>query len=140
MCTRVGTRMHRTPARMCAGTCSTCGAQAIYWQTDEQKIAAEGSREMFQEVLVGAGLGEITTEIAAAGPFFYAEPYHQQYLSANPNGYCGLGGTGLSCPIGVAALSASQRTCTRPPAVCTPAHDNSISLRCTRFNFDSPIG
>ena len=75
---------------------------AIYWQTDDQKIAAEGSREMFQEVLQGAGLGEITTEIAAAGPFYYAEPYHQQYLAANPNGYCGLGGTGLSCPIGVA--------------------------------------
>jgi len=75
---------------------------AIYWQTDEQKVAAEASREMFQEVLHGAGLGEITTEIAAAGPFFYAEPYHQQYLAAHPNGYCGLGGTGLSCPIGVA--------------------------------------
>ena len=75
---------------------------AIYWQTDAQKIAAEASREMFQEVLRGAGLGEITTEIAAAGPFYYAEPYHQQYLAAHPNGYCGLGGTGLSCPIGVA--------------------------------------
>ena len=75
---------------------------AIYWQTDEQKIAAEESRAMFQEVLTAAGLGEISTEIAAAGPFFYAEPYHQQYLAAHPNGYCGLGGTGLSCPIGVA--------------------------------------
>ena len=75
---------------------------AIYWQTDEQKITAEESRTMFQDVLTAAGLGEITTEIAAAGPFFYAEPYHQQYLAAHPNGYCGLGGTGLSCPIGVA--------------------------------------
>ncbi len=75
---------------------------AIYWQSDEQKIAAEASREMFQEVLRGAGRGEISTEIAAAGPFYYAEPYHQQYLAAHPNGYCGLGGTGLTCPIGVA--------------------------------------
>jgi len=75
---------------------------AIYWHTDEQKIEAEASREMFQEVLHGAGLGEITTEIAAAGPFYYAESYHQQYLQSHPNGYCGLGGTGLSCPIGIA--------------------------------------
>ena len=57
---------------------------------------------MFQKVLSDAGLGDITTEIAEAGPFYYAEPYHQQYLAANPNGYCGLGGTGLSCPVGVA--------------------------------------
>src|SRR2546423_180395 len=55
------------------------------------------------ERLAGAGHGEITTEIAAAGPFYYAEPYHQQYLAKNPNGYCGLGGTGVSCPIGIAA-------------------------------------
>jgi peptide-methionine (S)-S-oxide reductase len=75
---------------------------AIYWQTDAQKVLAEASRARFQEVLHGAGYGEITTEIAAAGPFYYAEPYHQQYLAANPNGYCGLGGTGLSCPVGVA--------------------------------------
>jgi len=75
---------------------------AIYWKTDAQKVAAERSREMFQEILRQAGYGEITTEIAAAGHFYYAEPYHQQYLAAHPNGYCGLGGTGLSCPVGVA--------------------------------------
>jgi peptide-methionine (S)-S-oxide reductase len=57
---------------------------------------------MFQEVLDRAGLGTITTEIVDAGPFHYAEEYHQQYLAKNPGGYCGLGGTGLSCPIGIA--------------------------------------
>jgi peptide-methionine (S)-S-oxide reductase len=76
---------------------------AIYWQSDAQKLAAETSREMFQDVLRKAGFGEITTEIAAAGPFYYAEPYHQQYLATHPNGYCGLGGTGLSCSVGVAS-------------------------------------
>jgi peptide-methionine (S)-S-oxide reductase len=57
---------------------------------------------MFQEKLREAQYGDITTEIAPAGPFYYAEDYHQQYLAKNPNGYCGLGGTGVSCPIGVA--------------------------------------
>ena len=75
---------------------------AIYWQTDAQRAAAEASRDMFQEILRDARFGDITTEIAEAGTFYYAEPYHQQYLAANPNGYCGLGGTGLSCPVGVA--------------------------------------
>ena len=56
---------------------------------------------MYQERLHEAGLGEITTEIAPLGDFFYAEPYHQQYLAKNPNGYCGIGGTGVSCPIGL---------------------------------------
>jgi peptide-methionine (S)-S-oxide reductase len=56
---------------------------------------------MFQAELAGAGYGEITTEIAPAGPFYYAEPYHQQYLAKNPNGYCGLGGTGVACPVGL---------------------------------------
>ena len=60
------------------------------------------TRELFQRELTAAGYGEITTEIADAGPFYYAEPYHQQYLAKNPNGYCGLGGTGVSCPVGVA--------------------------------------
>jgi peptide-methionine (S)-S-oxide reductase len=73
---------------------------AIYWHDDAQRAAAEASREVFQEVLRAAGYGEITTEIAPAGPFYYAEPYHQQYLAANPHGYCGLGGTGLTCPFG----------------------------------------
>jgi peptide-methionine (S)-S-oxide reductase len=79
---------------------------AIYWTTDAQREAALASRERFQRELAGAGYGEITTEIAEAGPFYYAEPYHQQYLAANPNGYCGLGGTGVSCPIGTGVESA----------------------------------
>ena len=74
---------------------------AIYF-TPEQEATVEASRAMFQANLTAAGYGEITTEIAPAGPFFYAEDYHQQYLSKVPNGYCGLGGTGVSCPIGVA--------------------------------------
>jgi peptide-methionine (S)-S-oxide reductase len=73
----------------------------IYWNGEEQRAAAEQSRDMYQQVLTDAGYGEITTEIAEAGPFFYAEEYHQQYLAQNPNGYCGLGGTGVSCPIGL---------------------------------------
>lgn len=75
----------------------------IYVSGDRQREAAERSREVFQGVLSAAGLGRITTEIVDAGPFYYAEPYHQQYLHKNPNGYCGLGGTGLSCPVGVAS-------------------------------------
>ena len=76
----------------------------IWYTSDEQKATAEASRAMFQEALTAAGHGEITTEIAAAGPFYYAEDYHQQYLHKNPNGYCGLGGTGVSCPVGVAGV------------------------------------
>ncbi len=67
-----------------------------------QQAAAEASRDAFQPVLTAGHYGDITTEIAPAGTFFYAEDYHQQYLAKNPNGYCGLGGTGMSCPIGVA--------------------------------------
>jgi peptide-methionine (S)-S-oxide reductase len=76
---------------------------AIYWSTEEEREAAELSRDAFAKVLAGAGYGEITTEIARARSFYYAEPYHQQYLAKNPGGYCGLGGTGLSCPLGLAA-------------------------------------
>src|SRR3954471_4125119 len=75
---------------------------AILYTSDEQRAAAEASREMFQAKLIEKGYGEITTEIAPLGEFYYAEGYHQQYLAKNPNGYCGLGGTGVSCPIGVA--------------------------------------
>jgi peptide-methionine (S)-S-oxide reductase len=75
---------------------------AIYYADEAQREAAEASRKRFQEVLSGSRYGEITTEIAPAGPFYYAEGYHQQYLAKNPGGYCGLGGTGMSCPIGVA--------------------------------------
>ena len=74
---------------------------AIYYGSEEQKAAVEASRERYQAALNASGHGEISTEIAPAGPFYYAEAYHQQYLSKVPNGYCGLGGTGVSCPIGV---------------------------------------
>ena len=74
----------------------------IYTFSDEQLAAAKTSRDMYQDVLNAAGYGEITTEILPAPTFYYAEDYHQQYLAKNPGGYCGLGGTGLSCPIGLA--------------------------------------
>ncbi|HEV8396622.1 MAG TPA: peptide-methionine (S)-S-oxide reductase MsrA [Vicinamibacterales bacterium] len=76
---------------------------AIYTSSDEQREKALASKEMFQDRLVASGFDRITTEIAPAPPFYYAEDYHQQYLAKNPNGYCGLGGTGVSCPIGVKA-------------------------------------
>ena len=76
---------------------------AIYFNTAAEGDAARASRDRFQEALAGAGLGTITTEIREAPAFYYAEPYHQQYLARNPNGYCGLGGTGVSCPIGALA-------------------------------------
>ncbi|MEY4223906.1 MAG: hypothetical protein RIS33_840 [Actinomycetota bacterium] len=75
----------------------------VYALNDAQLSAAQGSASVFQERLTKAGYPQITTEIAMAGPFYYAEPYHQQYLSKNPNGYCGIGGTGVSCPIGTRA-------------------------------------
>ena len=75
---------------------------AIYTTSDAQLAAAKTSRDMFEERLHAKGYGDVTTEIAPTGPFYYAEPYHQQYLGKNPNGYCGLGGTGVSCPIGLA--------------------------------------
>jgi peptide-methionine (S)-S-oxide reductase len=74
---------------------------AIYTLSAEQKRAAEASKAAFQKKLTASGYGAITTEIADAGPFYYAEEYHQQYLAKNPGGYCGLGGTGVSCPIGL---------------------------------------
>jgi peptide-methionine (S)-S-oxide reductase len=75
---------------------------AIYTENEAQRAAADASRIAYQEQLSAAGYGEISTEITAAGPFYYAEDYHQQYLAKNPNGYCGLGGTGVSCPVGLA--------------------------------------
>ena len=74
-----------------------------YWTTEAQREAAEASRAAYQQRLSDAGLGEITTEIAEAGPFHYAEDYHQQYLHKIPSGYCGLGGTGVSCPVELTA-------------------------------------
>jgi peptide-methionine (S)-S-oxide reductase len=76
---------------------------AILWHGDAQRKTAEASRDAYQATLTQAGYGEITTEIVEAGPFYYAEDYHQQYLAKNPNGYCGLGGTGVSCPVGLSA-------------------------------------
>jgi peptide-methionine (S)-S-oxide reductase len=73
----------------------------IYVANDAQRADAEASRETYQQALSGQGYGRITTEIEPAGPFYFAEDYHQQYLAKNPNGYCGVGGTGVSCPIGV---------------------------------------
>ena len=80
---------------------------AIYYENEEQRAAAERSKEMYERELRAAGYDPITTEIAPAGPFYYAEDYHQQYLSKVPNGYCGLGGTGVSCPVGLAASASS---------------------------------
>ena len=76
---------------------------AIYWTGDAQREAAETSREHYEAELAKHGMGPITTEIAEAGPFYYAEEYHQQYLGKDPNGYCGIAGTGVSCPVGIAA-------------------------------------
>ena len=75
----------------------------IYVGSEAEREAAERSREVFAAQLSDAGYGEITTEIAPLDTFYYAEGYHQQYLAKNPNGYCGLGGTGVSCPIGLGA-------------------------------------
>ena len=81
---------------------------AIYWTSEGQRDAALASRGLFQQELTRAGQGQITTELAAAGPFYYAEEYHQQYLEWNPNGYCGLGGTGVSCPIGTGVAASGD--------------------------------
>jgi peptide-methionine (S)-S-oxide reductase len=75
----------------------------IYYYDDAQRWAAEASRDAYQPRLTAAGHGEITTEILQAPEFYYAEDYHQQYLAKNPGGYCGLGGTGVSCPVGISA-------------------------------------
>ena len=73
----------------------------IYTYSDDQARAAEASRDAYAQALKGRGLGPITTEIRPAGPFYFAEAYHQQYLAKNPGGYCGVGGVGVTCPIGV---------------------------------------
>jgi len=78
---------------------------AIYWTTERQRELAEASSTAYQEELRVSGYPAITTEIAQSGPFYYAEDYHQQYLAKNPWGYCGIGGTGVSCPVGVAAVA-----------------------------------
>jgi peptide-methionine (S)-S-oxide reductase len=83
------------------GDIGTQYRSGLYVTNDFQAAAAVASKEAYGQALADKGLGAITTEIAAAGPFFYAEDYHQQYLAKNPDGYCGIGGTGVTCPIGV---------------------------------------
>jgi peptide-methionine (S)-S-oxide reductase len=75
---------------------------ALYWHTEAQRQAAEASRAAYQKALSASSHGDITTELRQAPEFYYAEDYHQQYLGKNPDGYCGLGGTGVSCPVGLA--------------------------------------
>ncbi|UAL11678.1 peptide-methionine (S)-S-oxide reductase MsrA [Caulobacter segnis] len=83
------------------GDIGTQYRSGVYVANDAQAAAAVESKEAYQQALSAQGLGDITTEIAAAGPFYFAEDYHQQYLAKNPNGYCGIGGTGVVCPIGL---------------------------------------
>jgi peptide-methionine (S)-S-oxide reductase len=77
----------------------------LYWYTEAQRRAAEASREAYQQALRKAGHGDVTTELRPAPEYYYAEDYHQQYLAKNPDGYCGLGGTGVSCPVGTGVAS-----------------------------------
>jgi len=90
---------------------------AIFWTTEAQRALAEATRAAFAERLRASGYPEITTEITQAGPFYYAEDYHQQYLEKNPWGYCGLGGTGVSCPVGIGVRAAGVHQ----TAAATPA-------------------
>lgn len=83
------------------GDIGTQYRSAVYTLNDAQQREAEASREAYQSALDAAGKGAITTEIVPAGPYYFAEDYHQGYLAKNPNGYCGIGGTGVTCPIGV---------------------------------------
>jgi peptide-methionine (S)-S-oxide reductase len=79
---------------------------AVYVHSDGQRREAEASRDAYARALAARGFGAVTTEIREAPPFYYAEEYHQQYLAKNPEGYCGLGGTGVSCPVGTGVASA----------------------------------
>lgn len=83
------------------GDIGTQYRSAIYWTTPEQREEAEASKAAYDRALKAAGKRPVTTEIAEAGPYYFAEDYHQQYLAKNPGGYCGLGGTGVACPIGL---------------------------------------
>ena len=82
-----------------------CRGCALHPSRRAQREAAESSQRVFQRELSGSGYGEITTEIAPLDRFYFAEAYHQQYLVKNPSGYCGLGGTGVSCPVGIGAAA-----------------------------------
>ncbi len=92
---------------------------AIYWTTEKERAVAEATRDAFAERLHAAGFPEITTEIAQAGPFYYAEDYHQQYLEKNPWGYCPDHGTGVSCPVGIGVASSAVAAAT-PASAPTP--------------------
>ncbi len=87
---------------------------AVLWRTEEEHRAADASRAVFSDRLRAAGYPEITTEIAPLGHFYYAEDYHQQYLHKNPWGYCGLGGTGVSCPVGLGDPALAPGAAARP--------------------------
>ena len=101
-CSRCSGRGHDPTQGMRQGNdVGTQYRSGIYTYSPEQRKKAEASRALFQKELAKNGMDEITTEIVDAPPFYYAEDYHQQYLAKNPNGYCGLGGTGVSCPIGL---------------------------------------
>ncbi|MBA3270812.1 MAG: peptide-methionine (S)-S-oxide reductase MsrA [Acidobacteria bacterium] len=89
------------------GDVGTQYRSAIYYYDDDQRQTADASRAAYQQRLRTAGFGDITTEIAPAPTFYYAEAYHQQYLQKNPNGYCGHGGTGVACPVGLGNAAAS---------------------------------
>jgi peptide-methionine (S)-S-oxide reductase len=82
----------------------------IYWYSEAQRAAAEASREAYQRALSARRFGDITTEILPAPEFYYAEGYHQQYLAKNPAGYCGLGGTGVTCPVGLVSTPSERAT------------------------------
>jgi peptide-methionine (S)-S-oxide reductase len=83
---------------------------AVYYTSDAERSVAEATRSTFQAALADAGHGAITTEIAPLGGFYYAEDYHQQYLAKNPAGYCGIGGTGVSCPVGISEVNGRSGT------------------------------
>ena len=93
-----------SPSRYSSAARSSRGTRewgGLYWFSEEQRATAEASRTTYDQALRKAGRNAITTEVLAAPAFYFAEEYHQQYLEKNPDGYCGLGGTGVSCPIGV---------------------------------------
>ncbi len=97
---------------------------AIFTLDDAQRRAAEATRDAFSAVLRAAGHGDITTDIAPAAPFYFAEDYHQQYLHKRPGGYCGLGGTGLQCPVGIASLDAEPAQPFPPSPAADPVAGN----------------